>query len=152
MSDLDKDITNLIHKIRKSKDFDEIEKELLIVGLQLTKKDNFKEKIENLILDTPRKQVDYYVFNDIKYQYDELFSLYIDIDKTDHNYEKLITIFPDGRQEQIMPIRDIYDIIMSGKWDNKHPQINETYIDKYSIIKTTGLYVPKSLFWSLLYM
>lgn len=79
-----------------------------------------------------------------------MFELKVDLDKEDRNYSKLKAIYPDERQPIILTIRAIYDGMHEGKWDGKNPQLPEvkgfnSYIDKDTIRKTSGIFKPKCL-------
>ena len=79
-----------------------------------------------------------------------MFELMVDLDENDRNYSKMKAIYPDGRQPMIITIREIYDGMMEGKWDGRHPQMPvvkgfNSYIDKNSIRKTKGIFTPKIL-------
>ena len=96
------------------------------------------------------KEVDYYTWAGQKYQFDELFELKVDLDENDRNYEKMKRIYTDGRQPMIITIQEIYDGMMEGKWDGRHPQMPvqkgiNSYINKDSIRKSKGIFVPKIL-------
>ena len=59
-------------------------------------------------------------------------------------------IYADGRQPIILTIKDIYDGMQSDQWAGRHPQLPEvkgfnSYIDKNSIRKTSGIFKPKAL-------
>ena len=96
------------------------------------------------------KEVDYYEYAGGKYQFDEMFELMIDLDKNDRNYSKMLAIYPEGRQPLIITIQEIYNGMHEGKWDGRHPQMPvvkgvNSYIDKNSIRKTKGIFIPKIL-------
>ena len=96
------------------------------------------------------KEVDYYMYAGKKYQFDEMFELMVDLDQNDRNYSKMKQIYQDGRQPMIITIKQIYEGMQEGTWDGRHPQMPvvkgiNSYIDKNSIRKTTGIFVPKIL-------
>lgn len=96
------------------------------------------------------KEVDYYMYAGKKYQFDEMFELMVDLDQNDRNYSKMKAIYQDGRQPMIITIKQIYEGMQEGTWDGRHPQMPvvkgiNSYIDKNSIRKTTGIFVPKIL-------
>lgn len=96
------------------------------------------------------KEVDYYEWAGQKYQFDEMFELMVDLDENDRNYSKMKQIYPDGRQPMIITIKQIYEGMHAGTWDGRNPQMPvvkgiNSYIDKDSIRKTTGIFVPKIL-------
>lgn len=104
----------------------------------------------NNIFKIKDKEVDYYEWAGKKFQFDEIFEIKVDIDPNDRSYSKLIMDYPDGRQPKIMTIRSIYEAVMTGEFDGRHPQMPvykgyNSYIDKNSIRKTTGIFVPKAL-------
>ena len=79
-----------------------------------------------------------------------MFELKVDLDKNDRQYEKQKAIYPDGRQPMIITIKEIYDGMHEDKWKGRHPQLPEvkgfnSYIDKDSIRKSSGIYTPKAL-------
>lgn len=85
-----------------------------------------------------------------KYQFDEMFELMVDLDKNDRNYSKMKQIYQEGRQPMIITIKQIYDGMQDGIWDDRHPQLPirkgyNSYINKNSIRKTKGIFVPKIL-------
>lgn len=111
----------------------------------------FMEEVKvNNIFKIKDKEVDYYEWAGKKFQFDEIFELKLDLDPNDRNYSKMKDSYPDGRQPKIMTIRDIYNCVMKGDFDGRHPQMPiykgyNSYIDKNSIRKTTGIFVPKAL-------
>jgi len=101
-------------------------------------------------------EVEYYEWAGQKYQFDEMFELTIDLDESDRNMAKIADSFPvdetyglgTHRQPIIIKIQDIYDGMMKGTWDGRHPQMPvvkgyNSFIDKNSIRKTTGMFTPK---------
>ena len=107
------------------------------------------QKVNN-IFKIKNQEVNYFEINGKSYQFDELFELKVDLDKDDRNYTKMLQAYPDGRQPLIITIQEIYDGMQEGKWDDKHPQLPETkgvnsYIDRNSIHKTKGIFVPKAM-------
>ena len=83
-------------------------------------------------------------------QFDEMYELKIDLDPKDRYYDKMKSIYSDGRKPMILPIEEIYNGMHEGKWDGFHPQLPEvkgynSYITKESIRKTKGIFFPKAL-------
>lgn len=79
-----------------------------------------------------------------------MFELTVDLDKNARDYQKLLNIYRDGRQPMIITIQEIYEGMMEDRWADRHPKLPEikgynSYIDKDSIRKTTGIFVPKIL-------
>ena len=71
-------------------------------------------------------------------------------DPKDRYYDKMKSIYSDGRKPMILPIEEIYNGMHEGKWDGFHPQLPEvkgynSYITKDSIRKTKGIFFPKAL-------
>ena len=74
----------------------------------------------------------------------------VDLDQSDRNYSKMLSIYPDGRQPIITTIEDIYNGMMEKRWEGRHPKLPEvrgynSYIDENSIRMTKGEYTPKVL-------
>ena len=95
-------------------------------------------------------EVDYYEYNNVKYQFDELFTLTVDLDPKDRNYEKLKMSYTTGRQPLILSMKNIYEGLLEGKWDGRHPQMPvlkgvNSYIDRNSIRKSKGKFVVKAM-------
>lgn len=89
--------------------------------------------------------VDYYNFNGESYQFDEMFEVEFDIDLNDPKYNKLIQIYPNGRQVSILKIEDIYDNLQNDVWINRNPTLpGHISVNKNSITKTTGNFVPRA--------
>jgi len=106
--------------------------------------------LRNNVYKIKEKEVNYYEVMGKKVQFDEIYELMVDLDESDRNYTKMKQIYPDGRQPIITTIENIYNGMMEGKWDSRHPQLPEvkgynSYIDKNSIRKTKGIYTPKVL-------
>ena len=87
-----------------------------------------------------------------------MFELTVDLDESDRNFEKNKKSYPldeeyglgTYRQPLIISIKDIYDGMMEGKWEGRHPQMPvlkgiNSFIDQNSIRKTKGIFVPKVL-------
>ena len=79
-----------------------------------------------------------------------MFELKVDLDKNDRNYNKFKASYPDERQPIILTIKEIYEGMMEDRWNGRHPQMPEvknlnSYIDKNSIRKTKGIFIPKAL-------
>ena len=79
-----------------------------------------------------------------------MYELKIDLDPKDRYYDKMKSIYSDGRKPMILPIEEIYNGMHEGKWDGFHPQLPEvkgynSYITKDSIRKTKGIFFPKAL-------
>lgn len=90
--------------------------------------------------------VDYYNFNGESYQFDEMFEVEFDIDPNDPKYNKLIQIYPNGRQFIILKIEDIYDNLQNDVWINRNPTLpGHISVNKNSITKTTGNFTPGAL-------
>ena len=115
--------------------------------------DRFKfmenEQVNN-IYKIKDKEVDYYEVFGKKFQFDEMFELMVDLDESDRNYSKMKAIYPDGRQPMIITIKEIYDGMMEDRWKGRHPQMPvvkgyNSYINKDSIRKSKGIFVPKIL-------
>ena len=87
--------------------------------------------------------VDYYNFNGESYQFDEMFEVEFDIDPNDPKYNKLIQIYPNGRQISILKIENIYDNLQNDVWINRNPTLpGHISVNKNNITKTTGNFVP----------
>ena len=115
--------------------------------------DRFKfmenEQVNN-IYKIKDKEVDYYEWAGSKFQFDEMFELMVDLDESDRNYSKMKAIYPDGRQPMIITIKEIYEGMMEDRWKGRHPQMPvvkgyNSYINKDSIRKSKGIFVPKIL-------
>ena len=96
------------------------------------------------------KEVNYFEIFGQKVQFDEIYELTADLDKSDRNYSKIKAIYPEGRQPIILTIEEIYNGMHEGTWDGRNPQLPEvkgfnSYIDRNSIRKTKGIYSPKAL-------
>ena len=117
-----------------------------------------EEQQVNNIYKIKDREVDYFEWAGEKFQFDEMFELMVDLDESDRNFEKMKMIYPKDelyglgthRQPLIISIKDIYDGMMEGKWDGRHPQMPvmkgvNSFIDKNSIRKTKGIFVPKIL-------
>lgn len=109
-----------------------------------------EEQQVNNIYKIKDKEVDYYTWNGVDYQFDEMFELMVDLDENDRNYNKMKAIYTDGRQPMIITIKEIYEGMMEDRWKDRHPQMPvvkgiNSYIDKDSIRKTTGIFKPKIL-------
>ena len=96
------------------------------------------------------KEVNYFEVMGQKVQFDEMFELKVDLDKSDRNYSKMKAIYPDERQPMIITIQEIYDGLQEGIWDDRHPQLPivkgyNSYVDKNSIRMTKGIFIPKAL-------
>ncbi len=87
-----------------------------------------------------------------------MFELIVDMDESDRNFEKTKSNYPIDeeyglgtyRQPLIISIKDIYDGMMEGTWEGKHPQMpiikgHNSFINKQSIRKTKGIFTPKVL-------
>lgn len=109
-----------------------------------------EEQQVNNIYKIKDKEVDYFTWNNVDYQFDEMFELLVDLDENDRNYSKMKAIYPDGRQPMIITIKEIYEGMMEDRWKGRHPQMPvvkgiNSYIDKNSIRKTKGMFTPKIL-------
>lgn len=118
---------------------------------QMMRRFKFMEDAQvNNVYKIKDKEVDYYEWAGQKYQFDEMFELLVDLDQNDRNYNKMKAIYQDGRQPLIITIQEIYDGMMEGRWDGRHPQMPvvkgvNSYIDKNSIRKAKGIFIPKAL-------
>lgn len=118
-----------------------------------------EEQQVNNIYKIKDKEVDYYEWAGQKFQFDEMFELTVDLDESDQrSFQKLKMSYPKDelyglgtyRQPLIISIKDIYDGMLEGKWDGRHPQMPvmkgvNSFIDRNSIRKTTGIFTPKIL-------
>ena len=112
----------------------------------------------NNIYKIKNKEVNYYEWAGQKYQFDEMFELQVDLDEDDRNFSKLKMVYPQDvdyglgtyRQPLIITIEEIYEGMQEGRWEGRHPQMPvikgyNSFIDKNSITKTSGIFVPKIL-------
>ena len=93
-------------------------------------------------------EVPYYTLWGRTYQFDEMFELYVDIDKESRDYTKLIMQYPDGRIPTIISIEEIYNGLENDEYENPSlPQVKgyNPYIKKGDITKTSGIFKPKIL-------
>lgn len=112
-----------------------------------------EEQQVNNIYKIKEKEVNYYEVYGQNYQFDEMFELLVDLDQEGTNkktLDKLKASYPDGRQPLIITIEEIYNGMHAGTWDGRHPQLPvvkgyNSYIDKNSIRKTKGIFMPKAL-------
>lgn len=117
-----------------------------------------EEQLINNIYKIKDKEVDYYEWAGEKYQFDEMFEVIVDMDESDRNFEKTKSSYSIDeeyglgtyRQPLIISIKDIYDGMMEGKWDGRHPQMPivkgyNSFINKQSIRKTKGIFKAKIL-------
>lgn len=96
------------------------------------------------------KEVDYYELWGEKYQFDEIFEVWVDINDEELGREaaKLRAQYPDGRMPKITTIDEIYKGLEAGTL--LHPELNEVkghnpFIKKGDIVKTKGIFDPKIL-------
>ena len=92
--------------------------------------------------------VNYYTLFGREYQFDEIFCVWQDLDKTDRNYEKMAKLHPDGRCQTFMTIEDIYNGLKNNELRN--PKLVEyrgynSYIKDGDIKKTTGEFKVKAM-------
>ena len=117
-----------------------------------------EEQQVNNIYKIKDKEVNYYEWAGQKYQFDEMFELQVDLDLNERNIDKLKMTYPKDelyglgthRQPLIISIQDIYNGMMEGKWDTRHPQMPvvkgvNSFIDVNCIRKTKGMFTPKIL-------
>lgn len=102
----------------------------------------------NNIYDIKKLQVNYYNLFGREYQFDEIFCVWQDLDKTARDYEKQLKIHKDGRCQTFMTIEEIYDGLKEGTLRN--PKLVEyrgynSYIKDGDIKKTTGEFKVKAM-------
>lgn len=118
---------------------------------QMMNRFKFMEEMQvNNVYKIKDKEVDYFDWAGGHYQFDEMFELMVDLDESDRNYSKMKAIYPEGRQPMIITIKEIYEGMHEDRWKGRHPQMPvmkgiNSYIDKDSIRKTKGIFVPKVL-------
>ena len=118
---------------------------------QMMNRFKFMEEMQvNNVYKIKDKEVNYYEWAGQKYQFDEMFELLVDLDQNDRNYNKMKAIYPEGRQPLIITIEEIYNGLHEGTWEGRHPQMPvvkgyNSYVDKDSIRKTKGIFIPKIL-------
>jgi len=81
--------------------------------------------------------VNYYTLFGREYQFDEIFCVWQDLDKTDRNYEKMAKMHPDGRCQTFMTIEDIYNGLKNNELRN--PKLVE-YRGYNSYIKANNIF------------
>ena len=96
------------------------------------------------------KEVDYYELWGQKYQFDEIFEVFVDINDEElgRNATKIRAQYPDGRMPKITTIDKIYEGLEDGSL--LHPQLptrkgHDPFIKKGDIKKTRGIFNPKIL-------
>ena len=87
-----------------------------------------EENNVNNIYKVENRKVNYYSLWGNTYQFDELFEVTQDIDKTARNYEKLLGSYPDGRIPCVMSIEDLYEKLETGELRNPELQQRKGYL------------------------
>ena len=78
-----------------------------------------------------------------KIQFDELFLIEQDLDKTDKNYQRLKMLYPSGKQPKLMTIQDIYKELQNKSI--KSVSIKGKVVTVKDIKEVTGVYHPKAV-------
>lgn len=104
----------------------------------------------NNIYKIKNKEVDYYELWGKKYQFDEIFEMFVDIndDELGRDAAKIRQQYPNGRMPKILSIKDIYEGLEDGSFMRPSlPEIkgHNPYIKKGDIVKTSGIFDPKIL-------